>query len=84
MLILYIKHVILQQLLASPYIQLVISLKRGANVPNAPPPEQLLVWVPEGKFENAPIGVVVPEVRACIRNPLKSTSPSSLTMFNNT
>ena len=38
-------------------------------------PEQLRVFVPEGKDENVPIGVVVPAVRACIKNPLKSSSP---------
>ena len=43
-------------------------------------PEQLRVFVPEGKDENVPIGVVVPAVRACIKNPLKSSSPWSRTV----
>ena len=42
--------------------------------------EQLKVCDPDCRDVNSPIGVVVPAVRACIRNPLKLTSPCSVTV----
>lgn len=41
-------------------------------------PEQERCWVPEGVL-NEPISVVVPDVRAWIKNPLKSLLPCSVT-----